>query len=75
MILHSLLDFPENEGDSRKLKKRSINYEANKRKGKKKNCSLQKSETNFYKMCMAMLGKMSYIYIHIYIYICTYING
>ena len=74
-MLHSMLDFPENEGDSRKLKKvqellqhfqeqcrhyvpkqnitysideskRSINYEANKRRVKKKNCSLYKSDPN-----------------------------
>ena len=29
---------------------RSINYEAKKRKGKKKNCGLYKSDTNLYKM-------------------------
>ena len=92
-MLRSVLDFPENEGDSRKLKKvqeliqhfreqcrmyrnyvkllqlckimyrnkisvigideslrPTINYEAKKRKGKKENCSLYKSETNLYKI-------------------------
>ena len=44
-----------------------VNYEEEKRKGKKKNCSSNKSETNFYKIwyglmvCRAMLGKMPYM--------------
>ena len=79
-----MINFPENEGDSRKLKKvqelvqhfqeqcrhyvskqnitysidqstRLINYEAKKRREKKKNCGLYKSETNPYKMWCGLI--------------------